>query len=61
MVDNIVLYEGDLEGCSETALAAVICDGVGGTHDGAKAAEMVAMGFKNFDVCSHHRFLLTNI
>lgn len=56
MVDNIVLYEGSLEGSGEKALSAVVCDGVGGTKGGAEAAETVALGFKNFDVQSASPF-----
>ena len=56
MVDDIVIYEGCLDGNAENEFSAVVCDGVGGTRGGAEAAEMVAMGFKDFDVCSASPF-----
>lgn len=56
MVDDIVIYEGCLDGIKENEFSAVVCDGVGGTRGGAEAAEIVAMGFKNFDVHSASPF-----
>ena len=50
MVDNRVLNSTRLSGKTNGGFIAVVCDGVGSTSGGAKAAEMITNSFKNFDI-----------
>lgn len=50
MADNRVLTREQLSGQTDARFMAVVCDGVGGTGDGARAAEMIVKSFVDFDV-----------
>lgn len=67
MVNNTVIYEGVITGKDQDELIAVLCDGVGGTSGGEVAAEIVASGFKNYNISTasayslmHHIHKLNN-
>ncbi len=49
MVGNELISEGSIAGGKFETLLAVVCDGVGGTLGGEKAAEIVAGSFMNFE------------
>lgn len=50
MVNDHIALEGPCCGKSEKTLFATICDGVGSTDDGRRAAEIAAAGFLGYDV-----------
>lgn len=50
MVNDCFVSKGPCCGKSEKTLFAMICDGVGSTDDGRRAAEIAAAGFLGFDV-----------